>query len=253
MKYTKTLLCLLCLLAFSNAKSSFSQSIPFSPNFNEKDYDNNKYEISKNLYKHGDILVDVVQVKSNAGFTNSISHCKAWLNIKREEDIIKKMFFDIAPVGFSFGIMVPKKQPSKKYIALLKLGDYDGRLLIIDKQGVEINMRGGFYFIFNDRYLFSQYASDLGALTVFDLQLGSIIYSNDRLPYIHKWYTSKDILFFTESEWLSGGLPTEKPHVIYIFNIKTKSVIRKEIDKPKDAFELSFDFDPREYNDCTFN
>ena len=44
---------------------------------------------------------------------------------------------DIEPVGFSYGLFVPKRQPVPSYFVALKEGDYDGRLLL----------PGGFYFV----------------------------------------------------------------------------------------------------------
>jgi hypothetical protein len=61
--------------------------------------------------------------------------------------------------------------------------------------------------------------------------------------------------FFTEAEWIRSnlGAPTEKAGIAHFYDIRKHQIISKEITaaEMKTAKKLSYDFDPREYKDCT--
>lgn len=140
------------------------------------------------------------------------------------------------------------------YLAVVKNGDYNGRLLLFRTDGEVYDLIGGFYFFSKDkRYVFSEYASDASGLAVFDLDTGKVVFSSEELPYIHQWYEKDGTYFFTESEWHdNSGSATEKVGTVHIFDFKQKKLIEKKVSSSffKKAMVLEWDFDPRKYKDC---
>lgn len=144
------------------------------------------------------------------------------------------------------------------YFAVVKNGNYDGHLYFINESGKVEDLMGGFYFITNDkRYLFSQYAPDGTGLAVFDLITGRTVYPSNKIPYIHHWYVKDGAYFFAESEWIRSNLgrATEKPEIAHFYDFNKKEIISKDItaDDLAAAEKLEYDFDPREYENCTTN
>lgn len=92
-------------------------------------------------------------------------------------------------------------------------------------------------------------------LVVFDLKEGRTVYSSDRIPYIHQWYVKDGVYFFTESEWIRSnpGTATEKVGIAHFYDFKIQQIISKEITAAQIAAakKLSWDFDPRKYEDCS--
>jgi hypothetical protein len=172
-----------------------------------------------------------------------------------KQNIFQRYYDDIEPVGFSFGLFVPIIQPPSPYFAIVKNGDYDGRLFLVKSDGKVYDLMGGFYFITKDkRYLFSKYASDMEGLVVFNLKSDRIVFSSDKIPYIQQWYVKDDNYFFTESEWIPSNLgkPTEKAGLAYFYDFKAHQILPKMITAGEmaTAKALAYDFDPREYEDC---
>lgn len=131
-------------------------------------------KITTSNYKFGSIEINLKQIKGR----NSYS-CSAWLEISKDRKVLhKREYTDIEALGGSSGLFVPSDQPSDKYFMINKLGDYDGRSLLIDKEGNLLDIPGGLYLIANDkRYLFIEHDQDCcGSIRVFDLQLGKIVF-----------------------------------------------------------------------------
>jgi hypothetical protein len=219
-------------------------------------YNSKEFKISQRNITHGKINLRIIQAKKLIHFTDSPNHCRAWFDvIKSKKNVFQRYYDDVGPVGFSFGLFVPKVQPPSPYLAVIKNGDYDGRLLLVRNDGKVHDLMGGFYFITKDkRYLFSQYASDIEGLVVFDLKTDRIVFSSDNIPYIHQWYIYGEDYFFTESEWIKTNLgkPTEKGGVAYFYDFNTHQIIPKNMTATEmaSAKALVYDFDPRGYEDC---
>lgn len=224
--------------------------------FAADEYNSKEFKISQRDINHDDMIIQIIQAKKLINFTESPHYCRAWFNIiKSKQNVFQRYYDDIGPVGFSFGLFVPKVQPPTPYFAIVKNGDYDGRLFLVRSDGKVYDLMGGFYFITKDkRYLFSKYASDMEGLVVFDLKSDRIVFSSDKIPYIHQWYVKDDNYFFTESEWISSNLgkPTQKAGLAYIYDFKTHQIFSKTITAVEmaTAKTLAYDFDPREYEDC---
>ena len=222
--------------------------------FNEAEYDS--AVVSKHTYQHGDVHITIIQVK---GFKDSATpdvegYCRAWLDVRRGSELIEgKYYDDIYPLGSSYGLFVPRQQPSTNYFIVVKDGDYNGRLLVIDRKGTIIDALGGAFVVTADKnYLFSPYSSDNSGLTVFDLRQGMVLYSSELTPYIQHWYESPLGYFFTEP---TRDNSKERRGVIYRFDFSTRTVVEQAIDVQAvpNARRLQYDFVPQEYRDCTTN
>ncbi len=157
------------------------------------------------------------------------------------------------PAGSSYGLFVPPSQPSPNFLLALKLGDYDGRLLLVDQQGNLTNLPGGSYFMDRQRnLLFSEYYSDASGLAVVDLNSSRVLFQSTQIPPIQQWYQKGGDYFFTESEWKKSGSPMEKPGVLHIFDFKTQRLVKEKIsaDFLKGAEKVSYDFNPKKAENC---
>jgi hypothetical protein len=211
--------------------------------------------VTKASYKHGEVTIRLVQVKSDESDRFRFL-CRAAARIEKQGVVLDEIYYDdIDAVGDSFGLFVPRKQPSPNFFAIVKCGDYDGRLFLIDKKGKKLDLIGGLYFVTEDgRFLFSEYHSDVEGFAVFDLKEGRVLFSSaqgprdyQELPWIYQWYQSPKGYLFTEAMG-----EKEKKGVIHIFDISKCRIVTRFIDisQVKDARKVQYDFDPRDYADC---
>jgi len=151
---------------------SFGQNQDKFEKFDASDYPLEKYQITSDSIKFKDFKIEIRQVRNLSG--SGQFSCRAWLTISaKSKSIYQRYFRSIEAVGSCYGLFIPLEQPRQDYFVLSKLGDYDGRIFIIDSNGNVTEKLGGSFFISNDkRYLFSEYDSDLSGLTVFDFTTG---------------------------------------------------------------------------------
>jgi hypothetical protein len=89
-------------------------------------------------------------------------------------------FSDIDPVGGRFGLFVPRKQPRNDLFMMVKAGDYDGRIVIIDKTGNIKTVPGGKFYVTTDReLLIAQHYSDVPKAVVVALDGRRVIDQTD--------------------------------------------------------------------------
>jgi hypothetical protein len=229
---------------------------PYKP-FIASQYSSKEFKISQGEFRNGNVLIRIIEAKKTSrNYDKPPYVCRAWLDVwKAKQTIFRRYYDNIDAVGFSYGLFVPEVQPPPPFFAVVKNGDYDGRLFLVHKDGKVFDLIGGFYFISeNKRYLFSHYASDTSGLAVFDLQGGHVVFSSDKLPaYQHQWYIKKGSYFFTASEWSgSSGMPREKEGVAYFYDFESHEIIEKGVSSAELAASkpVAFDFDPRECEDC---
>jgi len=161
------------------------------------------------------------------------------VSLSGTDTIDEKNYERMEALGGLAQVLVPKQQPSNDYFILVKFGDSDGNVLLIDHIGMIRTFRGGNFFITEDhRYLVSPYSSDCGGLTVFDLKEDSLIFDkncendpafNERSFYVH-WYKDKNQNYY----WLGnyGETDPEGFYWIYQFSFDDKKFklekVRKE-------------------------
>lgn len=226
-----------------------------APAFAPRDYPSTEYKVTRASHPLGDVTIQVIQAKKRKPNGSAPSNCRAWVEVSRGEKLLRRIYYgDIDPVGFSYGVFVPAKQPDADYFALVKEGDYDGRLLLVDKQGVVTDLLGGFFFVTADgRFIVSEYSSDESGLAVFDLKVHRLLMQSTEIPNFQSWYKDRSGYFFTESEWSNGSpYPHEKPDVAYRLDLKMRKVVKSGMDpqRLKSATRVEDDFDPRKSPDC---
>ena len=182
----------------------------------------------------------------NLGYVNPPHYCRAWVDVLKGEQLVKRFYYDdIEPVGFSFGVFAPKQQPAPDYFMVVKEGDYDGRLVLVDKQGTAIDLPGGFYFVTRDKkFLVSRHSSDEPGLTVFDLGNHRVTLQPKGMFDGNSWYHDKLGYFVTDYEnpGNAGRLDLRNHRLVEI------KVSESDLKK---ATKVQYDFDPRKKEDCT--
>ena len=228
--------------------------------FDSKDYNPDKYAVTKCSYVHGSADIIITQVrpitKNRKNRTARPGFCRAWIEVKTKGGITFNSYFsDISPAGYSYGIFVPKKQPSTDYFITVKFGDYDGRIFLISKSGKVTESPGGEYFLTKDkRYLFVQYSSDMSMLIVFDLKKGKEICRAKDIPYIHNWYVKNGNYMFTISDWTRSSIPTEKSGTAYVYDFDSNEIKEKTGESILSGAEkIEYDFEPGNVNNCSCN
>ena len=135
-------------------------------------------------------------------------------------------------VGGCSGYYFPEMQPAKDLIVISKFGDYDGRLFIIDNKGeVKHYIGGKFYVSADNKYLFSNYDSDLSGVTIMDLTKNEVVYTGELNRYIADWYYQDGDYFALISEDVVVNKEVKK----LLFNFQTKTFTEIKSEKPVDS------------------
>ena len=213
--------------------------------FRAADYPSGKFKVTEKTFTHGTVTIQVIQVK-NLGYTLEPDTCRAWLEVRKDKQLLKRFYYrDINPVGSSFGIFLPKFQPSADYFVAVKEGDYDGRLLLVDKEGVTHDLPGGFFFLTEDRrFLVTEYSSDLYEVVVFDLKENKKVLEARNLPEIGSWYKDDSGYFFMEY-----GRPNHAERL----DLERGQLVKITVSRTErsEARKVAYDFDNRKMRDCT--
>ncbi len=225
--------------------------------FDPKMYTASEYQVSQKDYVHGGITVRVIQVRTRDHIKEP-HYCRAWLEVRKGDSLVKQLYYDeIDPAGFSYGIFVPNEQPLPEYFVAVKEGDYDGRLLLVAKDGQFTNLPGGFYFVTTDkRFLVGDYASDDNALIVVDIAKRQIVIDgrkDRKIPEDMNWYRDRAGYFFTVPDESSKKWPPrEKTGRVYRLDLVHRTVVGTPMTASQlaSAHKVSYDFDPRQKADC---
>jgi hypothetical protein len=252
--------CFLMLVSLGNNALAKTITAKSWPPITSADYDSKMYQFSNAEFQHGDVLIRVAQLKRiSKDVEEPPFACRAWLQVVKSNKVVWDKFFDdIDPSASPYGLFIPHEQPSKDMFAIVKIGDYDGHIYMIKKNGAVLDTLGGFYLLSQDKqFLISQYLSDESGISVIDLTKGTTILTTKKLPYIHEWYKSGSDYLFTESEWLpeNKGSPSEKFDNAYMIDINNKKIVRKAMNTTmrQSINKLPFTFDPKTYPDCVTN
>jgi len=230
--------------------SSFGQSSDKFESFRRSDYPVEKYQITSDSVQFKDFVIEIRQVRNKSGYEPF--SCRAWITIFNSgKPIYQKYFKAIDAVGSCYGIFIPLSQPRNDYFILSKLGDYDGRIFIVDSKGVVTEKPGGQFYVSKDkRYLFSHYYSDESGLTVFDFNSGQTLFSETIAPRLYEWY-QKDNKFISRVELLNGQTSNTD---YYYFDLSAKKLIpfkqNKDYLRSEDKLSQYIDNNTRRFCNC---
>ena len=227
--------------------------------FNPKDYPAGTFQVTENHYTHGQVTVRVLQAKKATPDASSPHACRAWFEVKKEDRLLKRLYYDdIEAVGFSYGIFVPKRQPLPDYFVAVKEGDYDGRLLLVAKNGTLANLPGGFYFLTTDqRFVVGEHATDSSELVVIDVVRRQVVIDGSKsreIPPVENWYQDGAGYFFTEPDASDQAFPPrEKQGFVYRLDLEHHRVVKAAITSRElaAARKIAYDFDPLRKENCT--
>jgi len=240
------------IIAFLNILTiiSFGQSSDKFESFRRSDYPVEKYQITSDSIRFSEFIIEVRQVRNKSGYEPF--SCRAWLTISSNgKPMYQKYFRAIDAVGSCYGIFIPLSQPRTDYFILSKLGDYDGRIFIIDSKGVVTEKPGGQFYVSKDkRYLFSDYYSDESGITVFDFNTGQTLFSETITPRLYEWY-QKDNKFISRVDLINGQASSTD---YYYFDLSTKKLIpfkqNKDYIKTEDKLLPYNDNNTRRFCNC---
>lgn len=226
--------------------------------FKSLNYPSTNFNIIKTQFHHGEVVISIIQVKNKrdlAIHTNDENdfYCRAWFSIEKNGKILSRQYFNIEPVGGSYGIYVPKNQPSPDYFIFEKDGDYKTTIYLIEKDGKVNSIHGGNFFVTNDsKYLFSQnYESEDGVTDVFDLIQGKLIFSG-MIPN-YEAYRKNGLYFYSKLELApNGNDEVENKKSIYYFDFKNSKFIIKNVNEAyfKGATKVKDALDANDFSDC---
>jgi hypothetical protein len=216
--------------------------------------------ISTHDYRHGKVIVRVSQVKrTRASSSIAPEACRVWLEVWRGS-LIKQIYYDdIAPVGGNYGIFVPKKQPLEPYFIAVKEGDYDGRLLLVGRDGSVSDLPGGPYFVTPDgHYIVGEYSVDGGTpLIVVDTITREVILQGDNerpTAIINNWYQDAAGYFYREPDESDNSYPQrDKKGEVYRLDLVHRRVMREIVSDQflEAARKVPYEFNPEGLADCT--
>lgn len=249
----KELIFIIILLTgfLSTVKVSGQKHDKFEP-YIPSDYSKDKYQIKIDTVTFSKLNIEITQVRFLYKKTNTPSDffCRGWLTISKGGKTIHHLYFkSIEPVGGCSGFFIPDTQPRKDCFIISKFGDYDGSIFLIDTTGQVTEKLGGMFYISKDnRYLFSNYDSDLSGLTVYDLNKKLVLFSDTLEPYLADWYFQDKKYFALVSEDDVNG-DTIK---IATFDFATNKIIISHVDKsyPKTENQLTIINDFSHANEC---
>ena len=228
--------------------------------YEKGEYVGGDFDVTSHTWPHGRVKVKITQAKRLGPRSVEPPYaCRAWLEVYEGKTRIWERYFDdIGPSGFSYGLSVPGKQPTPEYFAVIKNGDFDGRLFLIDRKGMVTDLSGGFYFVtFDRRFLYSEYAADTQEVMVFDLLFGKIVLDtkttdSSLLPGdIYDWYHDGKKYFFTivKPGAPGKGLVQEDRKSVYEVKMNPPGIEKVPADFSR-LHHKKWDFDPRRFRDC---
>lgn len=245
-------------LNFAVASTAFLVSIqqivlaapqkPFTPT----DFPDSVSKIYLHTMLNGKVGIEAIQLKRLNEKHDNPRYGRAWVSMTKDGKRTQCNYFaDINPLGGAYGLFFPNQNMPANYRCIVKLGDYDGRLMLINDQGKYWNLPGGSFFLSKDKqYLFSTHECDApSGIAVFDLKSGTPIFeTNEKAkvasPIVDKWYFNGTNYFFTTKE-ADGSTPKGDKRAIFVFDTKGRKLDKQEISATElaTATAVSYDFD----------
>jgi hypothetical protein len=115
---------------------------------------------------------------------NKVGQRDGFLKVSKQNKIItEKTFKEMESLGGSSGFFLPRSQPRRDLFFVTKLGDYDGRLLVITKKGHVLNLPMGDTYA-DDSFLYAvrQSETEGHAYAIVDLKHMKLIKESNAIP-----------------------------------------------------------------------
>jgi hypothetical protein len=234
-------LLLTCGMAFGQHKKGPSK--PKTKAYNSADYPADQYSTRTDTGSLGAVKLQTIHVLSKGLTSDPV--CKAWLIIRKGNKSTANLFYDdIMTDNGTAGVLFPKKQPREDLFIAMKFGDFDGRLIVVDREGQANSVPGGNFYVSEDnKYLFTNYESDQTGLTVLDLDKNDEIFADSSTldSKLGQWYYQDDKFFA-----ISLAEPKEDADTTQItiatLDMKKKKIIFSQVDKtyPEKDNKLQF-------------
>ncbi len=156
---------------------------------------NKKIRVTEKNENLQQVIIKIIQLRPSENFYDL--SCRVLIRtIKENKRIDEINYGNINPVGSSFGIAFSKNQKKENLFIASKFGDYDGKIIIINKNGEIQSFQGGQYFVTNNgEYLVSNWSSDLSGLTIYDLTKKEICLNKELDFHLGNWYYSDNTYF----------------------------------------------------------
>jgi len=217
--------------------------------FKDTDFSTDKFVVKKEQQTLGTITVDLIHAKPKKHDDSRQFSCRTWLTIKDKNKLIKELAQDADAVGGCSGLFFTDSQPNRDLIIISKFGDYDGRLYVVSNKGEFKDYLGGKFYVSDDnKYLFTNYDSDLSGVSIIDLTKNELIYTGELKQYLADWYFQDGQYFATVSEDVKVNGETE----LLIFDFKTKSFkVKRTKDNIDPKYKLKIYNDYNRAPDCS--
>jgi len=129
--------------------------------------------------RNGEATIQVSQTHRVRDVAKGGPHyCSAEVTVEGSSGSMRRVYADIEPVGAQFGVAI-LPNPIERYRAVAKLGDYDGRLLLVDAGGGVVDLPGPAHFLAYGRMLIVEHHSDVYAVTVYDVSANVQVFAAD--------------------------------------------------------------------------
>ena len=227
-RYKKLILFICILISTSSLQA---QSLLITENgvtINGKSYSKNDFIIETQTFGLNSVTIKIAQI-TNKAIPNNDFYRRAIIQTMKNKRVVDELYFnDMDPVGSWGGICFNEYQPILNYVIGSKYGDYNGQIIIINKNGKIISKPGGNYFLTADkRFLISDWDSDLSGITIFDFEANKIVFS-DKIPVHHtKWYENNGKFYTTE--WAKNV----ETNNIYEFNLNGFTFTKSDLSGDK--------------------
>ena len=156
--------------------------------------------------------------------------CRASIAVMKSGRLLETIHFDsLEAVGGGAGLFVAPNQEGKHFYIIHSAGGYDGRIVVIFRNGKVINAEGGPYFITrNGKYLFSEHASDIGGVTVINLRKKEVELVTTDVPLAIEWYRrGGEICFIMRDIDTKLGDESKYKERLYVYDTKKKEFVEE--------------------------
>ena len=222
------------------------------PPFIPSRYDSPNYHVSRARRNLGDLTIWLWQVAA-AHPDNRVKYCSSWIEVRRLRRLEHRLYFaQQDPSDPPYGLFIAPMELLPDHLAVVKLGDGDGHLILIHKNGRVTDLDGGTFFLDREQqWLYSQHLSDVSGLTVYDLREDRVLFQTLAVPRAARWYRSGRDYLFTRLQM--DGRTEDRDHV-FLVRPREKEVVEQPASA--DFFSglrpVHLDFAPAAEGACRF-